>query len=102
MQMMLRAVGPPPQGMGTITAHASFDFLRTFTYPATVRVTHIVLRVGRSSLEFEVVLARNDTPQTPHARGRTVVVWMDYVAGTAAPWPQAVLEGFWAYLSAAP
>lgn len=36
MQMMLRAVGPPPQGLGTITAHASFDFLRPFTYPATV------------------------------------------------------------------
>lgn len=48
------------------------------------------------------MLARNDTPQTPHARGRTVVVWMDYVAGMAAPWPQSVLEGFGAYLATPP
>lgn len=102
MQMLLRSGVPLPKNQGTIMVHASCDFLRPFTYPACVRVTHTVVRLGRSSIEFDVLLARSDDPDTHHARGRTVLVWMDFAAGAATPWPQALLDGLGDYLSTGP
>ncbi|CUI33620.1 MULTISPECIES: acyl-CoA thioesterase [Achromobacter] len=80
-----------PADDGAILAHASCDFLRPLTYPATVRVTHKVTRIGRSSAEFELLLEKVGDDGGPYARGRNVLVWMDYVANTSAPWPPEVL-----------
>ena len=73
-----------PANDGAILAHASCDFLRPLTYPATVRVTHTVTRIGRSSAEFELLLEKVGDDAGPYARGRNVLVWMDYVANTSA------------------
>jgi len=91
MQILYGAGFELPSDMGPILAHASCDFLRPLTYPANVRVTHKVLRIGRSSAEFELLLEKSDDPSGPYARGRNVLVWMDYVANASAAWPPAVL-----------
>ncbi|MOA51662.1 hypothetical protein D3C78_1748400 [compost metagenome] len=56
-----------------------------------MRVTHTVTRIGRSSAEFELLLEKVGDAAGPYARGRNVLVWMDYVANTSAAWPPEVL-----------
>jgi len=99
VQMLVGAGIPWPKNHGPIVVHVSCDFLRPFSYPGTVRVTHTVVKVGRSSIEMDVTLAPNDSPTSIHARGRTVAVWMDLAAKAAAPWPKNLLEGMGAYRS---
>ncbi|WP_370628168.1 acyl-CoA thioesterase [Bordetella sp. BOR01] len=82
----------PPAGQGFILAHASCDFLRPFTYPVSVRVTHRITRIGRSSLDADVVLDKAGDDAGPYARGRTVLVWMDYATNRSQPWSPGVLE----------
>ncbi|AZY48644.1 acyl-CoA thioesterase [Bordetella avium] len=81
-----------PAQEGAILAHASCDFLRSFVYPATVRVTHVLTRIGRSSMEFELILDKLGDDSGPYARGRNVLVWMDYVANRSQPWPSEALS----------
>ncbi|MGY6271715.1 acyl-CoA thioesterase [Achromobacter denitrificans] len=91
MQILYGAGFELPSDTGAILAHASCDFLRPLTYPANVRVTHTVTRIGRSSAEFELLLEKTGDTAGPYARGRNVLVWMDYVANVSAPWPPEVL-----------
>jgi acyl-CoA thioester hydrolase len=81
-----------PADQGLILAHASCDFLRPLTYPANVLVTHKLMRIGRSSAEFELLLEKAGDEGGPYARARNVLVWMDYVVNASAPWPQEVLS----------
>ncbi|SSW68944.1 hypothetical protein AVE30378_03268 [Achromobacter veterisilvae] len=92
MQILYGAGFQLPADEGPILAHASCDFLRPLTYPATVRVTHKVTRIGRSSADFELLLEKADDPAGPYARGRNVLVWLDYVASASTPWPPEVLS----------
>lgn len=93
MQMLRSSGMSLPTGQeGFILAHASCDFLRSFTYPCDVRVIHQVTRVGRSSLDTELILEKVDDQTGPYARGRTVMVWMDYATNRSAPLPQQVLQ----------
>ncbi|MGN6454595.1 MAG: hypothetical protein ACTHLV_00005, partial [Achromobacter mucicolens] len=55
------------------------------------RCPHTAPRLGRSSAEFELLLEKVGDDAGPYARGRNVLVWMDYVANTSAPWPPEVL-----------
>ena len=80
-----------PAEHGFILAHASCDFLRAFTYPCSVRVTHRVARIGRASLEAELVLDKAGDDTGPYARGRSVLVWMDYTTHQSRPLPAAAL-----------
>ena len=91
MQILYGAGLKLPDEAGAILAHASCDFLRPLTYPAEVRVTHRVARLGRSSLEFEVTLDKVGDEAGAYARGRNVLVWMDYVNNRSQPWPAEVL-----------
>ena len=79
-----------PTGHAPILAHVSCDFLRAMTYPGTARVTQTVTKVGRSSVEMTLVIERTDEPGTRYAAGRSVIVWFDYTANKAEPWPEAV------------
>lgn len=83
-----------PAEQGPILAHASCDFLRPLTYPGRVRVTHRLVRIGRSSMEMELLLEKVGDDSGPYASGRNVLVWMDYLANKSAPWPPEVLAGF--------
>jgi acyl-CoA thioester hydrolase len=91
MQILYEAGLRLPADTGPILAHASCDFLRPLTYPASVRVTHTVTRIGRSSLELDLVLEKAGDDGGPYARGRNVLVWMDYVANRPRPWPAETL-----------
>ena len=77
-----------PDGEGPILAHASCDFLKALTYPASAKLVQTVTRVGTSSMDFDVTIARVDEPDVLYAKGKNVLVWMNYVSGRPAPWPQ--------------
>jgi len=79
-----------PTGQAPILAHVSCDFLRAMTYPGIARVTQTTTKVGRSSVEMELAIERTDEPGVRYATGRSVIVWFDYVASKAQPWPEAV------------
>ncbi|OZI58204.1 acyl-CoA thioesterase [Bordetella genomosp. 4] len=81
-----------PSDQGFILAHASCDFVRSFTYPCDVRVTHKVTRIGRSSLETDLILCKAGDDTGLYAKGRTVMVWIDYGANCSAPLPDEVLR----------
>ena len=71
-----------PANDGAILAHASCDFLRPLTYPATVRVTHTVTRIGRSSAEFELLLKRSATMP---AYARAAMCWSGWITWPIRP-----------------
>lgn len=77
---------------GIILASIACDFLRSLTYPSTARVTHRVSRIGRSSLDLDVLIERSDEPGVLYARGREVLVWVDYDSGKSVPWPEPILR----------
>lgn len=97
---MVRLAGVPyPPGQGMVLAHASCDFLRSFTYPETVRIVHIVTKLGRTSIECELVMSRASDPSaTPYARARTVLVWVDLERSVSLPWPEPILQGLGAHM----
>jgi acyl-CoA thioester hydrolase len=78
-------------GEGPILAFASCDFLIPMTYPCAARVTQTVTRVGRSSMDLDVTIEGDETEPRLYARGKNVLVWMDYDAGKSAPWPAALV-----------
>ncbi len=78
---------------GPVVVHVSCDFFKQINYPSTVRVTHRVVRIGRSSLEHEVDLAVvQDDGVDLRARGRSIMVWMDFELAKSAAWPPEVLS----------
>jgi acyl-CoA thioester hydrolase len=77
-------------GKMMVLAHASCDFLKPMHYPATVRLVLTLARMGNSSIDFSVTLARSDDPDSVCARGRNVMVWADAHSGKAEPWPEAM------------
>ena len=79
-----------PSGEAPILAHASVDFVKAMTYPATAVVRQTVTRLGRSSVDLAITMTTREEPDTVFATGRTVIVWYDYTAGRSAPWPDHV------------
>jgi acyl-CoA thioester hydrolase len=79
-------------GDGPILAFASCDFLKPMTYPCDARVTQTVTRVGRSSMDLDVTIEGDEDQPLMYAKGRNVLVWMDYRAGKSAPWPDRIVR----------
>ncbi|RTZ42519.1 acyl-CoA thioesterase [Candidimonas sp. SYP-B2681] len=75
-------------------AHASCDFLKPLTYPATIVVTQVLTRVGRSSMAVDTRIERDDEPGVAYATGKYVVVGVDMQTGKSSPWTAAELAGF--------
>ncbi|AHV93291.1 acyl-CoA thioesterase [Bordetella holmesii] len=101
ISILLQAGLKLPDSEGPILAHASCDFIKPFGYPATVRVTHRLVRLGRSSMELDLTLEKVGDSSGPYARGRNVLVWMDYVANCSKAWPADVLARLGAQFTAA-
>ena len=81
-----------PDEQVPVLAHSSCDFIRSVTYPATVRVHYQVLRIGRSSLECQINLTVPDqSADAVYARSRIVLVWMDWKTNKSVPWSDEVL-----------
>ncbi len=81
-------------GDGPILAHASCDFLKPMTYPCDALVTQAVVRVGRASMDLDVTIEGDEAEPTLYAKGRNVLVWMDYRTGKSSPWPEYLLKAF--------
>ena len=77
-------------GEGPILAHAACDFLKPLIYPATTKVIQRLVRLGRSSVDLESVIECVDQAGVTYARGKSVVVWMDYKNGKSVAWPKHV------------
>jgi acyl-CoA thioester hydrolase len=78
-----------PDGEGPILAFASCDFLKPMNYPCNALVTQTVTRLGRSSVDVDVTIEGDESPTILYAKGKNVLVWMDYTSGRSAPWPEA-------------
>lgn len=74
------------QGRVPVLAHASFDFLKSVLYPATVEVVMTITRIGRSSLAFDVVIETQQEPGVAYARGKNVVVAIERDSGQSSAW----------------
>lgn len=83
-----------PSDRNGVLAHASCDFLQPLLYPATVVVSLVLLRVGRSSMEFETLLESQETPGLVYARGKNVMVAVDAASGQSSPWTADELARF--------
>lgn len=81
-----------PSDQAAILAHISCDFTRPMVYPATAVVRQEVVRLGRSSVELDLLIECAGEPGVPYAKGRSVIVWYDYQAKQSAPWPGAIRE----------
>jgi acyl-CoA thioester hydrolase len=79
-----------PVGEAPILAHAACDFLKAMTYPGAARITQLVTRIGRSSVEMSLKIEKMDEPGVVYATGRSVIVWYDYTTSKSAPWPETV------------
>uniref|UniRef100_UPI0040554CC8 acyl-CoA thioesterase n=1 Tax=Orrella sp. TaxID=1921583 RepID=UPI0040554CC8 len=93
IQMLAAAEVCSTSEEGVVVVHCACDYLKPITYPATVRVRHVVEKVGRTSLthttEFYVL---GDLAQGPYARGRSVMVRVTRPPERPVPWPEAVLD----------
>lgn len=85
-------IGAPGSGRDIVLAHVTCDFLRPILWPATVRVDTKLVKVGRSSVEFEVEMSVKGE-EGVCARSRNVIVGVDPLTGRPAPWTDAELEG---------
>ncbi len=84
--------GESDRGDGPILAFASCDFLKPMTYPNDAVATQTVMRVGRSSMDLELTIEGGGSDAVLYAKGRNVLVWMDYRSGKSAPWPTRLRE----------
>src|SRR5690606_30959470 len=91
VQLFSRVGMMPPSRKSGVVAHVSCDFLKPLMYPATAIVTQVLLRVGRSSIEMETLLEREDEPGVLYAKGRYVMVGADTETGKSQPWSEQEL-----------
>jgi len=82
----------PERPDGPILAFASCDFLIPMTYPCNATVTQTVTRLGRSSMDLDVTIEGDEAEPLLYAKGKNVLVWMNYGQGQSAPWPDRVVQ----------
>ena len=68
----------PALTIGPILATTNCDFLKPLVFPADLVVGARVDKIGNTSLQMEYAVARSDAPDDLCARGRGVLVLVDY------------------------
>ncbi|MCC2595179.1 acyl-CoA thioesterase [Pusillimonas sp. MFBS29] len=91
MQLFTQMNATRPARTVTLLAHTSCDFMKQLLYPATVVITQVLVRTGRSSMEMEALLERDDEPGVLYAKGRYVLVNADADTGKSVPWSEQQL-----------
>lgn len=81
-----------PANESPILAHASCNFVRAMSHPAVAVIKQSVTKLGRTSVEMELLIERKEEPGLAYATGRTVMVWYDYELQQSKPWPQSIRE----------
>ena len=79
-------------GTSVVLARAECDFLRPMSWPGNIEIVHRLVRIGRSSLDCNILIRKQDEPDIICARSRAVVVLSDLASGKSSPWPAALLE----------
>lgn len=83
-------------GLGTVDASSRYgpavvtatcNFRAQVHYPASLEVAVRAVRLGTKSFELAYQIRRRDDSEETVADGSSVVVWVDYRAGRAAPVP---------------
>ena len=77
-----------------VLAHAACDFLKPLRYPGTVVVRLVFQRLGRSSMEYDFIIEREDEPGVVYARGKNINVNTDPRTGKSAAWSAEELAGY--------
>jgi acyl-CoA thioester hydrolase len=93
LKMFYEGGAPQSTRYGPVVVHCECDFKKSITYPATVRVSHRVARIGRSSLEqfVDISVVYPDRLELC-AQGKSIMVWMDFELNQSHPWPAEVLQ----------
>lgn len=89
-------------GIGVVLARAECDFLKPMSWPGNIEVVHHLVRIGRSSMECNILIRKQGEPEILYARSRAVVVLSDLASGKSSPWPAALLEQLQRQFAAAP
>lgn len=89
-------------GIGVVLARAECDFLKPMIWPGNMEVVHQLTRLGRSSLDCNILIYKEGEPDTVYARSRAVVVLSDLASGKSSPWSPALLEQLQKQFATAP
>ncbi|HBP30566.1 MAG: acyl-CoA thioesterase [Advenella sp.] len=89
-------------GIGVVLARAECDFLKPMSWPGNIEIVHRLVRIGRSSLDCNILIRKQGEPDTVYARSRAIVVLSDLASGKSSPWPAALLEQLQKQFAAAP
>jgi Predicted thioesterase len=76
-----------------VLARTGCDFLRPIVWPATLRIDMKLVRVGRSSLEYQAEIHVQGDDSGPYARADAVIVGTDARTGRSSPWTSEELQG---------
>lgn len=90
--MAAAGIGTPGSDRSTVLAHTACDFLRPVSWPAMLLIDMRLLRVGRSSLEYEAQLYISGDDGGPCMRARNVIVGTHAGTGRASPWTAVELQ----------
>ncbi|MGO1766671.1 hypothetical protein CAP48_09805 [Advenella sp. S44] len=89
-------------GTGVVLARAECDFLKPMSWPGNIEIVHRLARIGRSSLDCNILIRREGEPDTVYARSRAIVVLSDLASGKSSPWSAALLEQLQKQFAATP
>lgn len=86
----MRALFEP--GTSVVLARAECDFLKPMTWPGGMVVIHRLTRLGRSSIDCQVIIEKEGEPGVEYARSRTVVVLSHLASGKSHPWSEPLVK----------
>ena len=92
--LYMRAGFPVPGAREAVLAHVSCDFLKPLKYPGTAVIRLEFKRLGRSSMEYDFSIERQDEPGVSYARGKNITVNTDADTGKSCAWSKDELEGY--------
>jgi len=93
-QLYAQAGTPVPGDKAAVLVHASCDFLRPLLYPSTVAISLVFVRLGRSSMEYDFIIERQEEPGVVYARGKNITVNTVASTGKSCPWTPQELAGY--------
>lgn len=85
---------PVPGERDPVLVHASCDFLKPLLYPATVVVKLVFVRYGRSSMDYDFIIERQDEPGVVYARGKNITVNTESATGKPCLWSEKQLAAY--------
>src|SRR5690606_2372134 len=92
--LYLQAGMPVPGVYDAVLVHASCDVLRPWLYPGTAVVKLVFVKFGRTSMEYDFVIERQDDPGVVYARGKNITVNTESATGQPCPWFEHQLAAY--------